>query len=409
MSDTIVLHFEGLNADQVSWRPIGKNPSPLAPKGRGSLEEAAKQIRGWRQLAVVCSSEILLTSVNIPAKNRQRLIQAIPFALENDLTEEIDQLHFAHETKSSNGVSVAVISRQKLTDWLERMNQHELKMRGLFPGVLCLPITPGNWTVFLGKDLCMIRSGASSGFLADAEILPLLLTKALTEVSVVPKQLELLIAPDLAENDALRMLDELDIPYKIISSQTGLTDILSENLDEKQTINLLQGEFKQIDSTSLHWRRWLPAAVLFCCLVGLAVITTFLQDAEYQQQSTALAQQANQVFRETFPEIQRIVDPKVQMEQQLRLLKKEGVVGNTDFLSLLAHPAKVVAGAQGSSIESISYRDGQLDLKMLLKDLQSLDAIKRSIESQNLLVEIKSANASGNQITSHLRIKRGGA
>ncbi|MEN8178070.1 MAG: type II secretion system protein GspL [Pseudomonadota bacterium] len=408
MTDTIVLHFNDLQSDQVSWQPLGKKPSSLAPKGKGSLEEAAEQIKGWRHLAVISSNELFLTKVNIPSKNRQRLIQAIPFTLENNLTEEIDELHFAHDTKSSNGTSVAVVSRRRLSSWLERLNQQELRPRGLFPAVLCLPLTPGNWSVYLGNDLSLVRTDTNSGFAADSDNLSVLLTQALSEVSASPKQLDLFIDPDLSEDDVVSLIEELNIPYHVTTSKTNTTDIFSENLDEKHTINLLQGDYKQIDNKSLKWRRWLPAAVLFAFFIGLSIVSTFLDYSEYRQQSIALSEETKQVFRDAFPEIKRIVDPKVQMEQQLSLLKKTGKVGHADFLTLMAHPAATIKEAKGNSIESISYRDGQLDLKMTLKDLQSLDDIKKQIESQNFLVEIRSANANGNQITSHLRIKRGG-
>ena len=92
MADTIVVHLHDSQMSQVSWLQLGKNPPAQSPRGTGTLEEAAEQIRGWRLLVIAPACESLLTKVSIPSKNRQRLLQAIPYALENDLTEEIDLL-----------------------------------------------------------------------------------------------------------------------------------------------------------------------------------------------------------------------------------------------------------------------------------------------------------------------------
>ena len=408
MTDTIVLHFDDLKSDKVSWRPLGKKSSALAPKGSGSLQEAGEQIKGWRHLAIVSSNEFALTKVNIPSKNRQRLIQAIPFTLENDLTEEIDDLHFAYDSQSSDGTSVVVVSRERLSAWLDRLKLVELSPRGLYPGVLCLPFNPGNWSIYLGKDQSLVRTAINLGFNADSDNLSVLLKKALDEASVPPEQFELFIEPGLNENDALALFDDLDIPYHRVLSDTHDKQLFSENLHEKQVVNVLQGDFKQIDNKTLQWRKWLPAAVVFTLFMTLSIVSTFINYSEYKQQSASLSQEIKKVFRDAFPEIKRIVDPKVQMEQQLGLLKKDGKIGHAAFLSLMEYPAAALKQTDGNNIESISYRDGQLDLKLILKDLQSLDAIKKDIESQNYSVEIKSANANGNQITSHLRIRHGG-
>ncbi len=408
MTDTIVLNFDEFKSDEVSWQPLGKRPSAQAPKGTGSLAEAAEQIKGWPHLATISSNEILLTQVNIPARNRQRLMQAIPFTLENDLTEEIDKLHFSHDSKSSDETSVAVVSRERLSAWLERLNQVGLMPRGLFPGVVCLPFIPDNWSVYLGKDLSLVRTDTNSGFTADSDNLSTLLKKALAELSAPPMRLDIFVDPELNDDHAISIFDDLDIPYHVATSDRYATELISENLDEKHAINILQGSYKQIDKHSLQWKKWLPAAVIFAFFIGLSIVGTFLNYAEYKQQSASLSRQINQVFRDTFPEIKRIVDPKVQMEQQLGILKKDKKVGHAAFFSLMEYPATTLSQTDGNNIESISYRDGQLDLKLILKDLQSLDAIKKDIESHNLSVEIKSANANGNQITSHLRIRRGG-
>jgi general secretion pathway protein L len=409
MADTIVIYLEDLANDRISWQPIGKKPSPLSPRGTGTLAQAAEKIRGWRLVLAAPSSAILLTKVAIPSKNKQRLIQAIPFALENDLTEEIDQLHFAPSLQSDQGSTlVAVVSRKRLEEWLERFNNHELRPLALYPELLCLPLTNGHWSVYLENEKALVRTGKNSGFVADRENLLLLLKAAEAEAAAPPEQLDLIIDPALDKETAIAPIKQLEYSYSELAYNGDLTHLLAENLDEKQSLNILQGDYKQVDTKALQWRRWLPAAALFASLISLQAIGTILDYSHYKQQSVDLASEIEQVFRGAFPDTKRIVDPRVQMEQQLKLLRKNQGGEQVNFLAMLDSPAAAIMKMPGNRVESINFRDNQLDLKLTLKELQTLENLKKKIEAGGLSVEIRSANAAGNQVTAHLRIRRGG-
>lgn len=409
MAETIVIRLHDSGPDQVSWYPLGKHPSPLAPRGEGTLTQAAEMTRGWRLLAIAPSSDLLLTKVNIPSNNRQRLIQAIPFTLENDLTEEIEQLHFALNLKTSqDGAGVAVISRVRLETWLESFHSLQLTPFGLYPDFLCLPFTDTHWSIYLENNLALVRTGQTSGFSAELENLSLFLKMAIVSAATPPEQFDLFLSPKLDREQYPALIsDEIEISRKEIPFPGDLTRLLVENLDERETLNLLQGDYAQVDKSTVQWRRWLPAAMLFVFLAGLNVVSSTFDNNQYKRQNEQLSQEIRQVFRETFPELKRIVDPRVQMEQQLKLLRKGTHGGQAEFLSLMNSSAVNIAKIPGNLLQSINFRDNQLDLKLTLKDLQSLETIKKAIEAEGLAVEIKSANASGSQVTSHLRIRRG--
>jgi general secretion pathway protein L len=410
VAETILIHLHEPDLGHVSWYPVGTNPSPLAPRGEGTLSEAAEKLKGWRLVASVSASNMLLTQVAIPSKNKQRLIQAVPFALENDLTEEIENLHFAVDAKSTDEATpVAVISREKLDGWLEMLQAKNLRPLCLFPDALCLPWTQGEWTVLLDCDRALVRSGQNSGFSSEMEDLPGLLPLAIAEARVKPQRLLVIQEADIPDSQVAALLAGLDIESRVVPLETSPSQLLAKHLDEKHLLNLLQGDYKQLDRKAVQWRRWLPAAALFSLLFLLNLGASLIDQAHYKAQSERLHEEIRQVYREAFPQSKRIVDPRVQMEQQLKLLRKGQGVSQGSFLTLIAEPAAAISKLKSGQLDSISYRDGQLDLKLTLKELQALERLKQEIEGQGLSVEIKSANASGNQVTSHLRIREGGS
>lgn len=409
MVDTIVIHPHDSQISRVSWYPLGKNSSPLSPRGTGTLEEAAEKIKGWRLVAIFPASDLLLTKVTVPSKNKQRLVQAIPFTLENDLTEEIEQLHFAIDLHSDTGTtSVAIVSRQRLQAWLERFHSLDLQLLAAYPEPLCLPLKSGHWTVHLTKDQALLRTDMNMGFGSEIENFPTLFRMNLLQSGETPEQIDLYHTSDLDQESAVAFLTDLEINAAQFEYRDGTTAFLAENLDEKHTLNLLQGEYQQVDRKAVQWRRWIPTAILFTLLIGINIASSIIDYAHYKRQSVALNNEIHRVFRQAFPETKRIVDPKVQMEQQLRSLRGEHKESQGDFLTLIHQPIVILAKTEGIQLESINYRDNQLDLKLILRDLQTLEMIKKSIEDHDdLSVEIKSANASGSQVTSHLRVKRG--
>ncbi|MGB5337972.1 MAG: GspL/Epsl periplasmic domain-containing protein, partial [Gammaproteobacteria bacterium] len=101
-----------------------------------------------------------------------------------------------------------------------------------------------------------------------------------------------------------------------------------------------------------------------------------------------------------------VVNPRVQMQQQLEQLQRRQGTGNR-FLSLLSRSGKVLNGVQGTEIISVNFRGGKLDMDLTVADLQLLDKLKQQLaEGTGLAVEIQSATASSDKrVRSRLRIE----
>ncbi|MET0065190.1 MAG: type II secretion system protein GspL [Candidatus Thiodiazotropha sp.] len=403
MAETFVLQCHDSECEQVSWCVRG---GAVNDTGEGSLAEAVQQARGRRTLALIPASDVLLTQVRIPTRNRQRLLQAIPFSLENELSEDIDDLHFAAGSIDAEQVTpVLVIARQRLDAWLERLENAGLEPMGVFADLTCLPRHEETWTLYQDDQYLLVQTRLNQGFSVDAMNAPGFLQMALRQAEDHPPQRLLLHCLEAIEpiSGLESIAADAEVSIEPIASRAQLTALLASALNEKEQINLLQGDYLRVDKMTLQWKRWLPAAVLAGVFVGIAMATSVKDYYSYERQSEALAQEIRSTFQQAFPEIKRIVDPRVQMEQQLKVLQGSGG-GFTQFATLFVPAAEIVKKAPNTTLESISFRDGQLDLQLTIKELQALEPLKKQLEAAQLNVEIRSANASGNQVTSHIRI-----
>ncbi len=101
-----------------------------------------------------------------------------------------------------------------------------------------------------------------------------------------------------------------------------------------------------------------------------------------------------------------MVNPRVQMQQQLDSLQKGGS-GDSGFLVLLGRTGNVLKDVKDLEVGGISYRAGRLDIDLKIGNLQMLDQLKQSLTgSGNLQVEIQSATTGTDQrVQGRLRIQ----
>ena len=94
------------------------------------------------------------------------------------------------------------------------------------------------------------------------------------------------------------------------------------------------------------------------------------------------------------------------MEEGLRSLRGDTTRVSGGFLDLLAGSGESLSQTDGLELQRISYRDGQLDLAIIIRDLQGLDQLKQRLSSQSgYAVEIQSATARGSSVEARLQLK----
>ena len=124
------------------------------------------------------------------------------------------------------------------------------------------------------------------------------------------------------------------------------------------------------------------------------------------KESEQLRAQIEQTFKEALPETRRIVNPRIQMQQQLdKLQRQQGAGGG--FLSLLGQSGSVLRGMEGVEVSAATFRAGRLDVELTVSNLQLLDQLKQTLmEAGRLSVEIQSATTGKDQrVQSRLRIE----
>jgi len=130
----------------IHWRLRGD--AGVAPHGQVT---ELNQIPGVGAMTRVHAwtppSETLLTRVTLPTRSRAKIQQALPYALEDQLLDDPEKLHFAYLRESDGALAVAVTHRARLNAWIDAFKLAGLRPASLCPANLSLPLYPAAWTV----------------------------------------------------------------------------------------------------------------------------------------------------------------------------------------------------------------------------------------------------------------------
>lgn len=400
---------EDISPGEISWVRM-QGTEPLGSVTRGLLEEEAAALAGggYQIIVLVPGADVLLTQAAVPTQNRQRLARALPFALEERLGSEVEDLHFAlGRRQEDNQISAAVVDRARMDTWLAGLREAGLQPDIVSPETLALPSKPGTWLVLKENIGTMVRTGPQSGFAADSDNLDILLNMALDEAEAArPTQVHLLdCTPDstaLPETTTAHP----DIGIAIEACDEEPLALLAKSFDEQNAINLLQGDYSRGEQLGKLWRPWRPALALVMVWLLVQVGTMVTEANRLSRKAPRLQQQVEQIYRKTFPDARKVVNPRVQMERALEALRSNKGQGGEGFLKVLASSGPSLQEAPNLHLRNVSYKDGELNLDLEIQDLQALDQLKQRLGGQSELeVEIQSASSLADKVESRLQVR----
>jgi len=386
------LHSE----KSVTWGTIDPSGQLIESAINVPLETLPSPPRA--SFVLIPGSQVLLTYANIPSKNQQKLIQAIPYALEEQLAEDIDNLHFALGKRTNkNNIAIAVIARREIEQYLQQLSTISITPIAILPDILAVPKPDEGWGILYLNETVLVRTGKQAGFAIEADCLTAAIQANPPEKITVFMETGQTVSSDLYA---------LGIPIIEKTDEQGVLAWLARGLIEEKPLNLLQGDYRRDKKTRKFLRPWLLTLALLTIWGGIEATKQWKDYQQLSQQRKLLNKQIETVYRETFPKAHKIVNARVQMEQQLNHLRsqQQHSTQTVHFIPLLNKISKTLTRTPSLNIKRIYYRQGRFDIQLKLLNLQNLETLKQRLKTQGFTVEILSANSRNNLIESRLRI-----
>ncbi len=346
-----------------------------------------------------------LTSARVPSKQRQHILNAVPYTLEDQLASDIDSLHFAMGPRNDEGiVPVAVVAMQQMDGWMSQLRGAGVEPDILLPDIFGLPLNPGAWTLVQDDERFWLRWGAYNGLVVEGQDVQQWLDLTLAEQEQQPQQIRWYTTPAVENDVPTYQSDTITIEHSA-EDKTPL-QFFAEHFSDGHYINLIQGDYSQREQFGRLLRPWRQAAVLVLVLIMLGFGGLVIDYFSLSAASKRLSGQINQVYLDTFPEAKKVVDAPVQMQQKLIELGAGDVTAGGGFLPLLGRIGATIGSADSVDLRHASYQAGRLSLSLRIKNLQLLEQLKSElVKLGGLAVEIQSAASRDGFVDARLQIE----
>lgn len=422
MAEFFVIRIAREPDHPVNWIAVDDSGARLGPPGAGALADAAAQVGDRKVIVLVPSAEVLTATVDIPLKG-SKLQAALPYALEEFVAEDIENLHFAAGVRRSSGrTPVSVVARETLSEWLGRLRQAGITPASLVAEGYGLARIPGTISLLLANDCVFINDGADVELVmqgvspGDALVALGALDDGARDAAAqdnsghTPRHV--LVYCDAGDDeryqhDWLAIRQELDsIDVKLLPD--GAMPRLAVTVATGAGVNLLQGGFAPKREVSGLLRPWKNVAML---AIGLGIVGMSTKAVDYyllSAQESELRQTFNSEYQAMLPGAPVADDPLAVIDSLKRRL------GTTEsapvFLQSMEQLSKAMSENQAASLEAISFRSGVVDLRITAPDVATLDAVQRAIgDSGQFLAAIQSTDQEGDKVSSRIQIREAGS
>ncbi len=417
MAQTLIVRLPSPATAETEWLTIDAAGQSSGPVQRGTLAQAAGAAAGVGVVVLAPATEVLLAAPVLPPGNSAKLARATPFALEDQLSEDIDRLHFAIGPRAADGATaVAVVARDALAAWIRALETAGLAPRTLVADAAWMPENPGQTVLWLEGDRLAVRRPQTPPFVVEATSLTAAFEVAglIGESSAAdaePRALESAILY-LTPQDWERVRDDVEalLPrFETLRVQLlpdGALPWLARGRDARDAVNLLQGDFARQPAYVDRWREWRVAAYLGIALLGVHVATDTARIHLADAASARAERDIAALYAATMPGVP-MREPRAQMQARLRAIRASSA-GPSAFLRTMQSLTTAIGQAPPTQLQSFAFRQGTWDLTVSTKNVDALGRLTQALAQQGLHADIQSSTPSAGGVDAHLRIRGAG-
>lgn len=416
-NEFLVIRLDPAPRETASWTLVDESGVLLGSLAHGLLEEASVVARGRQVIVLVPATDVLRVNADVPVKGGSRLLQALPFALEEQLADDVDELHFAAGARGVDGrVPVSVVRRTAMENWKQRLAAAGIEPQLMYGEGDAIGRTPNTTTLLLQED-CAVLADPDGGYTAmdldsaEGVVELWLAQRESADQPVSPLHLVVYGTPPALERiqSGLERLRARVESLELRALTDGPLPRLAAQIVTSPGINLLQGAYSRRSTLRAFWPAWRVAASLLVAVCAMGLVVQLLEIRRLRHEVAAVDASIDQAFHYVFPDAGPVGDPRNELSSRLRQLGERNAAAPQEFLNALDAVARAFAASNEARIEAFSYRPGSMELRVRAPSVEILDRIQQAVTgSGNLKAQIQSANSSGSEVIGRLQITRSG-
>ncbi len=392
MAATLYMHLSP-DLQQVDWQ---LQQGLELSQGRCSLNELIEQPQFSDCNAYLWwpGQSASLLPVRIPQAQSRQLNRILPFALEEYLASDLEQVHYVPASRLEQGeLWVQVVDKKQFENLLESFAPLNLRWQQIELDLCALARIASPQLYVQGQQAYLLHPELRSCGDLDTQMM------LMAQLSASEQSWRLQADHSLSA-ELLAELDQMAIVYEQQEVQ-GLLSLLRQHA-KSSVGNLLTGAYGQQQHQSI-WSQLPIKALSGACALLLAVFSlwSLATSMQLQQQARAYEQATQVLFEQLFPDTRFV---RARFRQDLEnMLRQAGQGGNSGFLPLLALASEQLPLTEGQ-IESIRYSDQRDELSISLRsqNIAALEQAQQGLQMRGIEVEFSLVQDQQSSIGSYI-------
>ena len=330
-------------------------------------------------VVLVPGEDVLLAQARIGARNRAQLMQALPFALEDQLLAPVEELHFAAASPQDGSVGAAVVAKERMREWLARLAEAGVRPDAMLPETLAL--------------------APETGLVDDAR----------AQVRLAPWVAFCCAPGQVAEwsgHAGAASAPTLHDPREATRGPRDALAFLGGQL-AALPLNLLDGEFAAARRGGDRVRGWRQVAMLAAAVVLLAFANLGVEVLQLSRTSARLDRLEREAVTAAFPDVDAAQLDRVGAAglMRSRLERLHGGAAPGGLLRMLASVAPVLGATPTVQTRGMEYRNGTFELAVRVPDVAALDSLRERIAlAPGIRAEVTAANPGADGVDGRIRL-----
>lgn len=376
MNEQLIIRLGSLVTQPVQWLVWSPLTEEVIASGRlaqaTELPELAQRLGQRPVIALVPACDVVLKTIVLPGKPTRQLLQALPFMLEEDQAEDIEQLLIVQGKSSlvnnQHQQQVAVMRRSVLEGWLSWLQDAGFSVLRMVPDALLLPDLSEQAVAIECGEQWLLRQGPWQVSCIDS--------------SWWPDYLALLALPSVLSYSPWP--EHILQPHQLAPAELPLA-LLARQLTN-QSFNLLQGDYAPKRPQNKHWQQWRLSGTLagVCLLAYLG--TVGLEAWQFKRQATAANATAMALYKSKFPN-ERVFNLKQNVTR--KLAASGGGDPNQSLVGLLSQVQPLLAQQPGLVLDNLKFdgKKAELRFQATADGFQSFEQLKNALQQQGFQVD----------------------
>lgn len=351
----------------------------------------------------------------IPARSRKQILTALPFSVEEQFSQDIDQIHFAIGNKNPGGnVTAESIEKQWLQNLLEKFHEINIFPLYLYADYQLLPNFDNAHSLYVKEDKILVNMMDGHRFCCNYDFFMMTFSKLFVSETQPQKELNedtphevqmpkcfifFEIFNEKQQQFYNHFLEQFSHQLNIIIDQESGNEVkinsdlefLTPQIDSKP-INFLQQSFKQQKAINKNWKLWKSPLVAVAVFLVLAFTHFFINYQNKKHQLDNILNAQKKTYLQIFKNEKRVLRPVSQMRGKLKRMGVKSSAGN--FLALIEKLSSAKGTISTTQISDISFRAkrGEMKIDFIAPDFSSIQKFQDQLKSLGLNIKPGSTN-----------------